>query len=269
MSKKDDKSKFFDKNFLIKSKKGQVTIFIIIGLMIVVAAFLIYLFLPKIKTIIGGEKLTPQSYIQSCLDSDFKDIVKKISLQGGMMNPTFFTLYDEEKIRNLCYTAEYGVLCTIQEPQLKSTIELEITNAIKEKVDFCFNSLKESYQKKGYVFELEKGEEKTELLLKKIILKLDYSLTLTKGESEKYDSFSIILNNNLYELQTLANNIIQFESNYGDSDVTMYMDYYPEFKIQKYLLGDGTKIYTVMDRKTENKFQFASRSLVYGPGGYF
>jgi hypothetical protein len=44
------------------------------------------------------------------------------------------------------------------------------------------------------------------------------------------------------------------------------MSWYPNLKIEKKLQLDGTTIYIITDRDTEEVFQFASRSVVLPPG---
>ena len=254
--------------FLNKNRRGQVTIFIIIGVIIVAIAVLIYSFYPQIKSALGGEEKNPQSYIQTCLEDEINKVVEKISLSGGDLNPTFFSTFDGIKIKNLCYTSLYCTLCSVQEPQLSPHIEEEIKNNIEDKADECFDSLKTSYEKRGYDVNLKKEDINVKILPKKIATTLNYTVTITKSDTQRYDNFVIALNNNLYELLAIANNIVELEANYGNSDVTIYMDLYPHLKVEKRLLSDGTKIYIASDRATENKFEFASRSLVYSPSGY-
>ena len=105
-----------------------------------------------------------------------------------------------------------------------------------------------------------------ELLPKRIVVTFNRSLTLTKEESQKYSSFVVILNNNLYELVSIANSILNWEARYGDSETTTYMDYYHDLKVEKKKQSDGTTIYILTDRNNQNKFQFASRSIAWPPG---
>jgi hypothetical protein len=91
-------------------------------------------------------------------------------------------------------------------------------------------------------------------------------LTVTKGSTSTYNSFSVVLNNNLYELMGIANNIVEWEATYGDVSTSTYMTYYEDLKVEKMLQNDGTKIYILTDRNTGDKFEFASRSVVYPPG---
>ena len=249
-------------------KKGQVTIFIIIAILIVVMGILVYIFFPQIKSTLGVGVTNPQAFIEECIKEEIEDAVEAVSLHGGEINPTFFSTFDEVNIKNLCYTAQYCALCSVQEPQLKPSIEREIQEEIQPALENCFNSLKESYEKRGYGVDLQEGSIDIELLPQRIVSTFNYDLTLTKEDIERYDSFSVVLNNNLYELISIANSILTFEASLGGTDVTMYMDLYSHLKVQERLLGDGTKIYIITDRETEDKFQFASRSAVLSPAGY-
>jgi hypothetical protein len=76
------------------------------------------------------------------------------------------------------------------------------------------------------------------------------------------------LNNNLYQLVNIADSIIDFESIYGDSETTIYMNYYHDLKVEKLKQIDESTIYILTDRTDGNKFQFASRSYAFPPGYY-
>ena len=75
-----------------------------------------------------------------------------------------------------------------------------------------------------------------------------------------------MLDNNLYELASIAESIVEWEATYGDSETTTYMNYYHDLKVEKKKQTDGTTIYIVTNRDTRNKFQFASRSVAWPPG---
>ena len=250
-----------------RNKKGQVTIFIIIAVVIIVLGILIYMFYPQIKTGLGIAPQNPPAFIRTCIEEEIEENVEKLSLQGGSLSPGHYIVYNNEKIEYLCYTNEYYQTCVVQQPMLKEHIESEIENEIKNKVEECFDSMRESYQKKGYNVNLNKKKIGVELLPNKIVSTFNYSFTLTKGEdSEKYDSFRVVLNNNLYELISITNNILEWEATYGDSETTIYMNYYRDLKVEKKKQSDGTTVYILTDRKIGNKFQFASRSVAWPPG---
>jgi hypothetical protein len=250
----------------MKEKRGQITIFIIVAIVIIVLVALLYMFYPQIKTTLGIESKNPNEFIQDCISKEIEESVNRLSLQGGSLDPRHYIAYKNEKIEYLCYTSEYYKTCVMQQPMLKTHIEEEIGNSIKNKADECFNDLKESYIKKGYAVNLKKGDINVELLPKRIVVTFNNSLTLTKDSSEKYDSIKVVLNNNLYELISITNSILNWEASYGDSETTSYMNYYHDLKVEKEKQSDGTTIYILTDRNNGNKFQFASRSVAWPPG---
>ena len=103
-------------------KRGQLTIFIIIAVLLVglvLAGFFLY---PKLKSSLSATPINPQSFIQTCLESDIKNTVDKLSLQGGSINPVAYTLYQDNKVEYLCYTNQMYLPCTMQQPMLKAHI---------------------------------------------------------------------------------------------------------------------------------------------------
>jgi hypothetical protein len=269
IAKKDENKKLFSHyNFFEKNRKGQVTIFIIIAIIIVAVAVLIYSFYPQIKTSLSVEEQNPISFIQSCIEEDINSATEIVSKQGGSIAPENYLLYDNSNVEYLCYTLEYLRPCVVQQAMLKQHIESEIKNQIEGNVDACFDSMKSNYEKQGYSVDLKEGDKKIELLPKRVIATFNYSLTLTKGEdTQRYDSFMVMINNNLYELVSIANSIIEWEATYGDAETTTYMTLYHDLKVEKDVKGDSGKVYILTDRNTGNKFQFAIRGQVW-PAGY-
>lgn len=248
--------------FSTKNQRGQVTIFIIIAILVVAIGVLIYMFFPQIRTGITGETKNPEVFIQTCLEDEIKDAVERLSLRGGSIEPEHYFTYNNINIEYLCYTNENLALCVVQQPLLKQHIESEIEDEIAEEVRNCFSQLEENYENRGFNVNLEQGRTTVELLPKRIVTNFDYVLTLTKAETETHDTFRIVLNNNLYELISIAKSIIEWETTLGEADPRLYMTYYPDLKVEKNPRDDGTNIYIITDRNTEDKFQFASRSLV-------
>lgn len=250
----------------MENKRGQVTIFIIIAVMIVVLGILIYVFYPNLKSVISTQTENPSSFMQSCIEEKLNENAELISKQGGSLEPEHYYLYNNQKIEYLCYTEENYKTCVVQKPMLKNSIEEEIENSISSRISNCFNDLKQNYENKGYDIEIKKGEMNIDLIPQKIVLNLNSSISLTKDENKKYDSIRVVINNNLYELIGIANSIINWESSYGDAETTTYMNYYRDLKIEKKKQSDGTTIYILTERDTGNKFQFASRSIPWPPG---
>lgn len=252
---------------LQKSKKGQVTIFIIAAIVIVVAGILIYLFYPDIRSGFAVETPTPEKFIRDCMEKESVEIINTISMQGGSLNPQNYYKHNNYNSEYLCYTNEDYKNCVMQQPMLKEHIEKEIESALASKADECLDSLKEEYENSGYQVNMQKNDLNVELLPKRIELNLNAKTSFVKDGTQNYDSFKFTVNNNLYEIVSIANSILNWEARYGDSETTTYMTYYPEMKVEKLKQTDGTTVYIISDREGRGKLQFASRSVVF-PSGY-
>ena len=262
--------------FVKRGKRGQVTIFIIVAILVVALAVLIYFLFPKIKSSVSTQAQTPSEYIDICMKEKVVSTVEKTSLSGGTYKPSkedsYFYLNENNNkvadVQYLCYTNQYYLTCGIQIPMLYQHMESEIKNEISSDVNSCFKSMVESYKGKGYdvVLKNPTTETKVEILPERIVVSFDNELTLTKGESQNYDDFKIVLESNLYQMTRIAISVVDWESIYGDAPVQTYMDWYHNLKIEKKLQLDGTAIYIITDRNTEEVFQFASRSIVIPPG---
>jgi hypothetical protein len=251
-------------------KGGQVTIFIIIAILIVALGILIYLYYPKIFANVSPETTSPSLYIQQCMEEKIQDTVTNLSLQGGSVNPPFYyTYYNGEgvnKIEYLCYINQYYRSCVVQRPMLLEHIKSEILKEIKNSTVNCFNLMEKSYQNKGYETNMTPGNTTVEILSGKIVTTFAYELDLTKGETAKYKDFRIVLDNDLYLLVGVTNSIINWEAQYGEAEVTTYMNYYHDLKVEKKKQVDETVIYILTDTKRDNKFEFAIRSYAFPPG---
>src|SRR3989344_4363077 len=254
-----------------RGDKGQVTICIIIAVLVVVAAILLFIFRPSGINIIPSKPGTPEGFIKDCLQDTIDENINFISLHGGSLTPKHYFEYQGNKLEYLCYTNEFNKMCVVQQPILYGHVSTEIEKSISSKERECFDSLKAEYEDKGYTVDLKRGETIVDLLPGKVLITFKHSLNLRKGDStSNIEEFRISLNNNLYELLGIATSIIAYETRFGDSETTQYMNVYPDLKVEKYKQTDGTTVYILTNRDNENvpgsKFQFASRSNAWPPG---
>jgi hypothetical protein len=254
---------------LVSCKRSQVTIFIIIALIVIALALLVYFLWPEIIPFPNSRTENPSGFLSDCLEEDLKNTIQIVSSQGGTLNPENYILHQGEKVDYLCYTAEYYETCVMQRPLLKSHIESEIKADIQPVSENCLTELRQEFQRKGYeVF--GGGEINVELLPNLVIVNFP-GLTLNKEGSASYDNIRVVVNNNLYELLSISNTILNSEATYGDAETTRYMTWYSWLKVEKYKQTDGSTIYVLTDRDSniegeEDKFQFASRSVAWPPG---
>jgi len=251
-------------------KRGQTTIFIIISILIISIIILFFIFKTDvISNIITSNEISPNSFLQSCLEDEIEKGMGIISMQGGSienpLNKTFkFSEEDETNdISYLCYTDENNEFCVNQQSMLIAHVEKEIHDYISEDVQDCLNNLEEDLRKSGYDVVKNYRDFEIDLMEKRISVKIDGEITSTKGEETSTKSgFEIFKNSNIYELLIVAQKIVNYESTSCNFNYGLFMKNYPEFSIEKVRTSDLEIVYRIAHKKSGENFRFAIRGCV-------
>ena len=255
-------------NGRLLNNRGQIAIYVIVALVIVIGVVLVYFLYPDVVTGIIGGKETPQTFLKSEIEPRVKESIGILSKQGGYENPEGYIMYKGNRVKYLCYTSKYYEQCQVQQPMIRAKFEDELKNMIQLDVETAVDDLIKTYEKRGYsVSSISSPTTNVEITSGKINVKVKAPMTFSKETTETFDEFNIEMNSNMYNLLMIATSIIDFESTYGNSETSMYTTYYPDLRIRKIKLGDGSTVYTVEDVITKESFMFASRSLAW-PAGY-
>lgn len=251
-------------------KRGQVTIFIIIALVLVVATGLFFV-LRKTSPDFGvSGEANIDAYLKTCMEDKIKEGVELISLQGGHLEhnaPLYINFkFGDEPYRDisyLCYTQKTYVPCINREPMLIKHLNDELTSYISTDVESCFNALIPSLEKQGYDVSSEYNGFNVEFKLGRIIVEGDSEIVLTKTEETfKRENFKIVTLTKFYDLSTIVQEIVNQQAKFCHFSETGFMILYPEYYITKQSLADSTIIYTVEDRKSKEKFRFAVNGCI-------
>lgn len=254
-------------------KKGQVTIFVIIAIIIVAS---VAIFFTATET---GRRINPfidvdvnvEESLTQCIETD-SAINEKIGLimrQGGSYEPEFFYPYNNtERLGYLCYTNLYFETCVMQNPMLISNTKKEIKENVEDNVRDCFDNVKKELERNGYKVSADEFGLDVDLVPENIVFNIDTRLTASRGEdSATFEGLKINKKSRIYELEMIAISVLNFEARYGDSETTNYMMLYPEIRLAKLKQSDGTTLYFITHRETGETFSFASKSVVL-PAGY-
>ena len=247
------------------NKKGQLTIFIILGILILIVLIFLFSRTDFIETFFVAEK-APIEQIKDCMLEPVKEGIEILSLQGGSINPENYYLYKDNKVEYVCYTEENLKPCVMQKPILKNSIEEELKTYAQPKIRNCMNNVKESLEGKGYAVSMKPAEVNVEIVPDNVLVDVNISLSISKERTETYNTLRTGIRSKIYNSVMIASSIMAFETRYGDSETLNYMLYYPSIKVEKKKQGEGSKIYIITDRDTEEKFMFAIRSVVIPPG---
>lgn len=245
------------------AKKGQLAITIIIAIVIVAIVLVVFLF-PRLK--VFSSEVNPSAFLSKCIEPEVEDVVSVLSEQGGYNAPDNYVLYEGTQVQYLCYTAEDYKPCLVQQPLLVSHVENEIKSYVQPKARQCVEDLREEYERKGYDVQTTPGEIEVSIVPGSIDVEFLSPMTVTKETTQSFQKFSVGLDSEIYDLLLIATSIIDFESKFGDSETTLYVQYYPDLTIDKIKRDDEGTIYKLSNVVTEDKFTFASRSLIWNPG---
>ncbi len=258
-------------NFL--NRRGQVAIFVIIAL-IIVSVILLFAFRDQVNSGIGnifGSEFTPQAFLASCIGDDLDIEIERLGKNAGYdsLDDIGKVSYQGDEYAYLCYTSQNYLTCVVQQPLIKGNFEKSLKDIIEPKAEKCLEKLKDEYRRKGFEVKSDKSVAQVSMNPGNVKIVFDTPITATKGEeSQRFERLEIELDSEMYDLTFIAKSIIDFESTLGDSETTAYMQYYPDLKIDKIKLSEGSTIYKVSNVVSGEEFRFASRSVAWSGGGY-
>jgi len=198
------------------NRRGQVTLFIIIGIVIVAVVLLAIFLVPKIskpKTP-QSSPLNPEAYLSSCISDGIKPALDKITPQGGYLDPNPFYTFHGNKVQFLCYSENETETCVNQKPLLKEDIELQLLNNLSSIARSCVNAFKLQTENKGnIVTTCGTLLSNVSLESKRIVINVNCPIKIVTKEDENFNfnEVNVLINSNLYEQVMLAKNVVNEE----------------------------------------------------------
>ena len=181
--------------------KGQVTVFIIVGLAVLLIFGMIFYFVGK-----GTEVEVPASaqplklYVESCLKSITHQGIQLLGIQGGYIENISNSL--ETEYSNLPYYYDKGELKVISKESLENELAFFIDNSLSN----CINNFNVF---EGQNISSEEVLSKVIILDNKVLVELDYPVTLFNDNNRiTIDKFSIEVDSSLGYVNNVAINVI-------------------------------------------------------------
>tara|TARA_Y100000310_G_C20704331_1_gene833676 strand:- start:4621 stop:5364 length:744 start_codon:yes stop_codon:yes gene_type:complete len=222
-------------------KRGQVSTFVIVGLVILLLFGAVYFVISSTSPETDAEISTApiQSFIQDCLDTTFKKAIAVTSSQGGYNHPPkpYFTFYFT-KIPYY-YDKEPLPLPTL------SITEEEISEYVLNNIDFCLKDL----QQFGKNVTIGPNKIKTTISPAKTTLDMHLPVTIESKKSKvEINEFSTTKTVQLGQAIALANDIIEEQNSFPNDIVTSTLvDLGEEHDVYIDLLHiDNTVIYSLI-----------------------
>jgi len=228
----------------MQNKKGQVTIFIIIAVVIVVAGVLIYMFYPQIKSGFSSKEDSVSLFVRSCIEDTGKDAIYFVSQKGG-----YFSSPIDSNINGIPYYYFNGK----NYMPSKEKIEEELSSYMNNMLTFCLQDFVNFPE-----VNISQGEVETRTKIKEgeIVLDVKYPLVIKKGESvsriEEFEDIKIPVR--LGIIYDAVGKIIQEQMTHEDiclSCISGIMEE-NELKIDLTNVDDGI-IFTIIDENSKIK----------------
>ena len=275
---------------LFMKKRGQVTIFIVLGIIILVFTG-IYFYASKVNAKIKSQSAVAGSlsdsdsqivatYAESCIKRIGQEaLFDKIGMQGGYIDvdaSTPSTTYLDNDVPYYLEANCLGTSCTYTEtiPSLPEISET-LSDYIIAEFEDCFKT--EIFSDRGLEIIKPSANINADVIINKedVSILLNYPLTIKKGKSEaKIESFSVTLPIRLKALHDSANDLIKKITDTGSNSYTITTDDCDSFdkngltNVYVKTIDDGTKIIQFVDFSTYLKnyfnsyiFQFALKGV--------
>ena len=256
------------KNKIIKNKKVQITIFVIIAIVLVAAFVLVFMLLKtKIARVTMEEE--PTRYLEKCIEDSLEKTETALLDGNGYINKTDnYILYFGKKVPYLCKASQFYNPCINQEPMFIEHIREEFEKQAREDIEDCFSELKKNLERKGYYVNEEKNWTlKVEFREDAVSVNVNKKLTLKRDdETRSYEKFQGQVMSPIYKLAKTAITIVNFESTLCEFNHMNWMRYFPDISIKKFVASDATKIYTIEDRESKKSISIAIKTCVFPAG---
>jgi hypothetical protein len=245
------------------NKRGQVTIFVILGIVIVATVILLIAFRQDILPATSQQGINAQmreakSIINDCLENEAKGPIEKIGLQGGYLGPgpDTFRLWNDTTISYLCFNQVEKDTCTNRLLTVRK-MEEQLSEAIEEGMSRCVDLT----DVRGVDIIANKPYKITARVLPlQVLIDLEYPITVKSKVSDTQASekkFSCIVDAPLGDLYNAAQDILDQETSIGYFDQLAYM----LIKLGKYTVyvekPYPDKLYRLKFREGSYMFQFA------------
>jgi len=256
-------------------KRGQVTLFIILGIVLVVVLVLFTVLRGSVietgfgtktdEALVSSQVESIRSFIGDCIQEKGDEVISIIGKQGGDLEPGLSQYWNGDQLAYLCYTENF-TSCANRRPFLIEHMEEQISSYVKDNVDECLNF--GSWESKGYTIQAGSYDIKTTIgdYNTLIVLTYDTPLKIIRGEAVAQENrFSQGFNIPLGKLANVAKTIVEKEISQPLGQVftsAIIALYKGEIEIQRQTYGDS-EIYILNMRDSDYKFQFAVKGWVY------
>ena len=253
---------------ILLHKKGQVTIFIIIAILIVSVILFVAYFSGWFKFSSSSTE-NPKAYIESCILTSVKeseDSILKTNTYPNF-NSTNYILFEQEKVPYLCTASEFYKPCIPQDPAMFIRVKQIMENKVARDTEICLTNLYKDLENENYQVTHKTGEVSLDIVQDSINVKLNETIYISKNEnSYAISGFDVSYGTKFYDMIKLEQTIVNYESTICEFNKMNWMESNQDIIISTTRTSDQTKVYTLRDRLTNREIKFAIKTCVLPAG---
>ena len=256
------------------NKRGQVAVFLIVGILILVVAGLVFFFINNstvddIKTedtSLDPERDAVKQYLEACLEVNLADVVQFTSMQGGYFGvPDHYVRYELLGIDNQYIYIPYYLDSGFDTMITKERFEQEIAFGTDAYLYRCTNFSLFSYD---VAADLQNSQVKAKLSEEYVISEITLPVTITladkKIELEKFNIKVPSTANHLFETAKEINDLQK--ENQNDVCITCFPEIMTQYNVNLETIqsetNDGDEyviLYDLSDLEEQLSFTFAQK----------
>ena len=246
-------------------KRGQVTIFIIVAI-VIVSGIIGAIYFMGSSSVESTAELGPKVFIDKCVRDVIEESVNKMLENGGERVVSHAISYHGSEYNYLCYQADDTASCSNSHPMLEKQIEREIYLDTNDSIQDCFDSMREDFESRGFDITGHDTVYSVDLLPGNIEVSLKKKFNVSKdGATQSFENFNTRISSPIYDLVRITREIVNSETEYWYFERSGYTLLYPDYSIIRSSYMES-KIYQVIDRGSGVEFRFAVRGGVFSPG---
>lgn len=243
-------------------KRGQVSVFAIVGIVLVILVALFFFLRNEYgafvaPTVFLNEKAKPiEDNLKGCILSVSQQSLNTFGKQGGDFNPSNYLLYKGMNVKYFCTNIIGKEECLNVMPTLRE-MEEKLSFEIQNGVNSCVNK---DLAKSGLGYDIKAGklDTKVEFAGENVLVKADYDVEITKGDIKTtINPVALSFDAPVEELYSVAVDAVNAEARVGFFEQLLYM----VSKKGKYIINLDKpypdKIYKINKKDSEFEFWFA------------
>jgi len=250
------------------NNRGQVTMFIIIGILVVFAIILVFYLTGRIS-FSSSPTENPEAYLKNCMVASAKEAENIILKNNGypQLNSTNYILYNKEKVPYACTVSEFYSPCIPQDPGFFSYISRSIENKVVRDIEDCLKTLVDELESKKYAVQIDSGNITLKIQKDFISVSFGKRIYATKDEeSKQISNIDLVYSTKLYDMIKLEQTIVNYESTICEFNKMNWMRHDNSIAIFTTRTSDQTKVYTLRERLTDREIKFAIKTCVMPAG---